>query len=143
MTISWKQAVPVFFLGLLMGAAGGSWAHRIAARRFMAGGPPRPERMLENLSRELKLDGGQKDALKKVLDAQHERMLAFHKETSARFEEFRRSFESDVKKILTPEQQARFEALSARWQKRHGLPGAGACPVPPPPGTPPPPGERP
>jgi hypothetical protein len=85
MSISWKQAVPVFALGLLLGAAGGSWAHRMAVRRFMRDGLPRPERMLDNLSRELKLDAGQKDALKKVLEAQHEKMQVFHLEAAAKF----------------------------------------------------------
>jgi len=123
MRISWKQAVPVFILGLVLGAAVGSWAHRAAVRRFMKGGVHRPERMLENLSRQLKLDPAQKDAMKKVLDSQHERLQAFHKETSAKFEEFRLSFEADVKKILTPEQQALFDKLCARWKFGHPRPG--------------------
>ena len=115
MRIYWKQAVPVFVLGLILGAAAGSWAHRAAFRRFAKEGPG-TERMLARQSRELKLDAGQQEAVRKVLESQHAQMKALHQETAAKFEELSASFKGEVKKALSPEQQAKFEAMTARWE---------------------------
>ncbi|MFA5139410.1 MAG: hypothetical protein WC728_09275 [Elusimicrobiota bacterium] len=121
MRICWKQVIPVFVLGLVLGAAMGSWCHRAMFRKLMKGGP-NSEWMLKKLGRDLELDAGQKEALKKVLDVKHEEMRAFHKETGERFRQMRASFEADIKKVLTPEQQAEFDALSIRWKTRHPAP---------------------
>ncbi|OGR60197.1 MAG: hypothetical protein A2X36_03470 [Elusimicrobia bacterium GWA2_69_24] len=74
--------------------------------------------MVEKFSRELKLDAAQKDAVRAVLESRRESMRAFKKETGARFDEIRLSMDSEIKKVLTPEQQKAFDAMHERMAAR-------------------------
>jgi len=124
MKINWKQVVPVFVIGLVLGAAIGSWVHRAASHYFMKNGP-HADRMLEKLSRGLNLDTAQKDAVRAVLDSQRTKMEALHQETSSKFNDIRLSFNAEIKKLLRPEQQKIFDAVAARWEARRTPPHLG------------------
>ena len=112
---AWKQILPAFVLGLVFGAALGSWAHRTAVRRF-AGDGHASKRMLEKFSKELKLDAGQKEAVRVILESRRDEMKAFRQETHKKFDALRLAMHADIKKILTPEQQTRFAGMAARWE---------------------------
>ncbi|HAH05734.1 MAG TPA: hypothetical protein DCM05_04275 [Elusimicrobia bacterium] len=135
MKIHWKQVVPFFLLGLLLGAAFGSWAHRAALRKFRGGGPkPNHARMFERLSRQLALDEGQRTAIRAVMDGQRAQMQALQQRNAQEFEAQRLAFKTEILKSLRPEQRERFEAFTARWEKRQRRgPGGGMMPPPPPP----------
>lgn len=118
-----RHSIPLFILGLLLGAALGSWGHRAAVRCFMR--PPEPGRMIEHLSRELKLDPSQKEAVRAVFEARRGQAEAMRKEHEARFEAMRVEVRAELAKVLRPEQLARFDELAARREhrmRREGFP---------------------
>ncbi|MFA6091947.1 MAG: hypothetical protein WCU88_04925 [Elusimicrobiota bacterium] len=117
MNISWKRMFPIFILGLVLGAAAGSWLQRTAARRFMRG--PDPAKMASRLSKQLSLDARQHEALLTLLEGRRAQLDAMRTEGHQKFEALRASTDAEVRKLLTPEQQPKFDALIARWEARH------------------------
>lgn len=108
MRFDWKQVLPALLLGCLLGF----WTGAILGHRRA---PRGPERMLDKFSRELRLEAGQRDSVKTVLetfrprfDAQNERLL-----------ELRMDMNKEIAKLLDPEQQKRFQEMQARWEARH------------------------
>lgn len=116
MNVDWKRLAPVFLVGLALGASLGSWAQRAAFRHYREGS--RSERMLKRLSRDLKLDDAQKEAVKAALEAKRREIDALHEQTFSKFAALRLSANAEVRKVLTPEQQKSFDELSARWEAR-------------------------
>jgi hypothetical protein len=105
-------------LGCLIGLWGGAWLHRAALHHARTCASD-TQKSLAKLSAELKLDAGQKEAVRAVLESYRAQMKALHDGSSKRFEEIRASMRSDVAKLLNPEQQLRFQDMQARWDARH------------------------
>jgi Spy/CpxP family protein refolding chaperone len=70
--------------------------------------------LLDRLERELQLTPEQRSALEPIFNERRKRLETVHGEIIARAEEERRTLEAEIKKVLTPEQQKRFE----RWRRR-------------------------
>ena len=109
--------------GLLVGAAGGWWAGRdLFPRRWSW--EQRYEKMLERFSSELKLTPEQKGQVKVLLDAKRKKMEALKDEVRPRREEVRQATRTEIRKLLSPEQQTKFDRMEKEWQarraKRHG-----------------------
>lgn len=107
MRIDWKQAGPALLLGALLGAAGGSWLQRAAARRWRGD----PQRVVERMARQLELDETQKKAVAGALEARR-----------ARLEELRAATREEIRKVLNEEQKSRFDQMEARREARRGRP---------------------
>ena len=120
----------IFLLGLLSGAAGFYVGQRsIFPPRFGWGGA-RAGGGLDHLTRELKLDAEQRRKIEAILDGRRARMQQF-------LEEGR----SEIRAVLTPDQQAIFDKMPHDHGGRHGWrpePPPGEPPPGPPPGPPPP-----
>ena len=109
--------------GLLVGAAGGWWAGRdLFPRRW--GWEQRYEKMLERFGVELKLTPEQKEQVKVLLEAKRRKMEALRTEIRPRREEIRQSTQAEIRKLLSPEQQTKFDRMEKEWQarraKKHG-----------------------
>jgi hypothetical protein len=74
------------------------------------GGPP-PEVLLERLDSELQLTPDQHGRVKTVLDARRERLDRLQREIRGRFENEQRELRDEIRAVLTPEQQPKFD----RW----------------------------
>ena len=127
----------IFMLGLLSGAAGFYLGQRsFFPPRFGWAGPggPRPGGGLDHLTRELKLDADQRRKIEAILEGRRGRMQQF-------LEEGR----SEIRALLTPDQQAIFDKMPHDHGGRHGwrpdLPPGGPPPDLPPGDGPPPPGN--
>ena len=138
MNIPWKIVIPVFLAGLLAGAAGGSWAQRAAFRHFRSGGPMAPRRFIDHFSRELSLDETQRVAVQAIFEKHAPQLEALRLRTAGEFDAIRKSMDEEIKQKLNPDQQRRFEEMTARFMKRMPLPPMAGMP-PPPGGMPPPP----
>ncbi|GAA5110785.1 Spy/CpxP family protein refolding chaperone [Alloalcanivorax gelatiniphagus] len=72
---------------------------------------PNPDRMVEHMAKELDLNADQQARIKTIMEEQGKKMRALHDET-----------ESRVKAVLTPEQQAKAEAMRdkrrEKWEER-------------------------
>ena len=122
------KTAAVFLLGLVLGAAAGSWGQRAMMRRFLRRGPD-PKRMVEHLTRALSLDEGQRSAVASIVESRRAEFDGVRKDTVARLEALRASTDAEIEKVLRPDQAAKFAELRKR-RRRFGPPPAG---VPPPP----------
>lgn len=118
MRLDWKQIVPALLLGCLIGIWGGAWLHRMGLRHMRTDASD-TQRLLIKFSSELKLEAGQQDAVKAVLESYRTQMKALHEDHAKRFEEIRTSMRNDIAKLLSPEQVKRFQAIQARWDAHH------------------------
>ncbi len=110
MNLQWKQIVPALLIGCLLGLWAGFLLPKISGhwRRNGLG----TERLLNKFSKELSLDNAQRDAVKAVLESYSGKIKSFH-------EEIRASMNADIARLLSPEQQKKFEDLRTRWETRH------------------------
>lgn len=111
---SWKQLLPACLVSLVLGAAISCFGMRAAMRHFRYDSA----RMFELISRELALDAGQKAAVKTILDANSLKLKALREETRGRFDALRQSMHAEIKKVLSAEQQAKFDAIVAKHEER-------------------------
>jgi Spy/CpxP family protein refolding chaperone len=72
--------------------------------------------MAERLSQVLELTPTQRDRLDEVLKASRARAAITQREVRARFEDEQRTLHSQIRQILTPDQQVRFD----RWVEQVG-----------------------
>jgi Spy/CpxP family protein refolding chaperone len=120
--IRWSQVVISFLLGCIVTAA---VFH--SRQRFWNPDPKgRYERMLERFSRELNLSDEQKPRVAAVFEEKRKKIEAIRTEVGPRFEEVRRNASEEIRRILTPEQQVKFEEMErkhaemrSRWHE-HG-----------------------
>lgn len=117
MRLNWKQILPALLIGCLAGFWGNTLLRSIGHRRPSA---PNVENMLEKFSAELRLDPGQKAALKIVLEQQVPRFSAMRTRTDEELKQMRSSMNGEIDKLLKPEQQKLFQQMQARWETRHG-----------------------
>lgn len=110
MTIERRAASVVFVLGLLAGAALGSWGQRLMYHRRLTRTRD-PKKYLEKLTNELKLDDGQKSVLLATMTAHKSQMDALKKDCVDRYESIRGAVRSEIAKSLTPEQRVKYEAM--------------------------------
>ncbi|MDE2141060.1 MAG: hypothetical protein KGL74_03320 [Elusimicrobia bacterium] len=126
-----RAALTTFLLGLILGAAAGSWGQRAMFRRFIKKGPDAAH-MIRRLDRELSLNETQKSAILAILGARRAEIEAVKKDARSRFEAMRAATDADIRKTLQPDQQAKFDAMTARWQARMREREKNGGPPPPP-----------
>jgi Spy/CpxP family protein refolding chaperone len=111
--------------GVLMGRRMGPPPPRAdggAGMRGPAGAPlPPPGRLIERLDRDLQLTGDQRQRIEAILEARRPRIEAVQKEVVARAEQEQREMQAEIRTVLTPEQQERFD----RWLAQRGRGGRG------------------
>lgn len=101
-----------------------------------------PEQHMEMLARRLNLTDAQKAQVKQLIEKHRSEIDAINNEKLTRDERMQKmkalhqQMQSEMKGILTPEQQKKFEQMHQNMRKgrRHGHRGPGNAPPPPPPG---------
>ena len=78
----------------------------------------RYEKMLERFDSRLQLTPEQKPQVRSVFESKRQKMEALRGEMRPKFQEIRRSTQEDLRKLLTPDQQKKFERMEAEWQVR-------------------------
>ncbi len=127
MKMPWKMSWHYVVIALLIGVIVGMGVNRFEAQEFY----PRTkhsgkmkERMIERLSSKLDLSAEQKTKVMAIFEAQKPKMMALEKEMHPKFEALRTETDQEIKKVLTPEQQKKFDQvkakMEARWKNRHG-----------------------
>jgi hypothetical protein len=115
-TSTWKAVV----LLLLAAALGGALGSAITARALehshgSRGGPGRgSDWYVDLLTRELDLTRPQQDSVRAVLRRRRGQMDSLWATLGPPMEQMREAIRSDVRTLLTPEQQSRFAKLTAR-----------------------------
>lgn len=86
------------------------------------GGPggPSPPVLLERLTRELDLTSDQRVRVETILRASRDRVEQLQRDVRIRFDEEQRSLHDDIRQVLTPEQQERFERIVQDGRRGRG-----------------------
>jgi Spy/CpxP family protein refolding chaperone len=112
----WLVVVGVFVLGCVTGASLDS------LYRLRASGDPRMEHKgrrdkgnrFEEMKRDLNLNDQQASAIQSIIEQSREKYRALRKETSPRFDAVRAEAQAQIRALLNPEQQQRFDAEIAK-----------------------------
>lgn len=124
--IKWHQIAISLLLGFALGTAFGQW-HAIGQfhKRWEKKGDMK-QYFLEKLDRDLRLSTDQRKQIEAVFEAKHGEMLGLQAEFQPKFEALRRTAQAEIRKLLDPSQQEKFDEISAgmekRWKKRGHFP---------------------
>ncbi len=122
MKIVWKQVLVSFVLGVMVGAAGVHWCAPHTFHRHW-GGKEFQARMLRQFDSKLKLTPEQRSQVAEILDGKRQKIDVLRAEMRPKFEEIRTSTSAEIRSLLTPEQQKKFDAIQTEWEaeakKRH------------------------
>jgi Spy/CpxP family protein refolding chaperone len=122
---TWRAALllgAVFLGGVLAGSGGLVLAHR-AGLLAAPGGRRSTEAYLHRLTGDLKLTAQQQDSVRGILERYRPAMDSLRQDVDARFSALRASIRGEIKGVLTPEQQQRYDELTQRMdaeRKRTG-----------------------
>ena len=115
----WLVLVAVFVLGCATGVAlTGLYRSRASGDKPEARERAKNERF-ERMRSELKLTDQQTTAVRTILDETRNEYRALRTELRPRFEEPRLKARSRIRALLTPEQQQKFDALTAQQDAQH------------------------
>jgi Spy/CpxP family protein refolding chaperone len=114
--ISWKTLLAGFLIGLVAGGGWGAWYMNERGRQWDRPGG-REAKLLKEFTHELDLTDAQRKAVADILQAQREKIQAIRGEIKPRMEEIRERASGEIKLLLQPDQQKRFEVLKERMQE--------------------------
>ncbi len=103
MKLPWKYIFLAFLLGFFMGGTALLAMRHFYPRGFKTG----VDAPLKRFSGELALTEDQRTRIKTILAANREKMKIYR-------QEIRTATRADIRKLLTPDQQKRFDTLEAR-----------------------------
>lgn len=115
-----KIQVHQVLISLLIGLALGWGVSRWQGPCFL----PMPKQgdmkkhMMTKLSRELNLSADQKTKVEAIFDGHHPKMMALHEEMRPKFEVLKKEVHAEIRTVLDPEQQKKFEVFSAKMEER-------------------------
>lgn len=116
--MSRNQAVAAALLaGLLAGTWLGYSLDRSALRKMRKRGP-HVERIVQRLTRDLKLDESQVAKVREAMEARRPRYEALRKEHEARFSALRAEIDADIEKLLTEDQKKAFAESRLEWERK-------------------------
>lgn len=120
--LSWNQILISLLIGAALGIPLGKWQAQgdFSGRHWKKG--EMKQHMLERFSRELQLNEKQKVQVSAIFENKHVQMEALREEMKPKFEALRTATQNEIRPLLTPDQQIRFDALNEemekRWKKR-------------------------
>lgn len=116
MKLHWHQILISLLIGILAGYGAAQWKTCQMRDHWKKGNMK--QMIVAKLDKELGLTSDQKKQITAIFEAQHPRMIAIHEEMRPKFESIKQKTQEDIRKVLTPEQQPKFDALNAKWEQR-------------------------
>ena len=119
MKYAWRQIAVGFLLGALVGGIAGNQSCAPPFHRPWSGAREHTQaKMLAKFNAKLNLSSEQQQKVSVILQQKRGRIDALRGEMRPKFEEIRNSTRSEIRQILTPEQQAKFDAMIAEREAR-------------------------
>jgi Spy/CpxP family protein refolding chaperone len=115
MRLQWRQILISALVGFALGAVSVAW---YLEYRDTGGGEDHYSRMQERFSSRLDLTPEQKQQIGAILEDMRQKVSALRTEIRPRFEEIRRAVREEIRSLLTPEQQKKFDAMQSEWESR-------------------------
>lgn len=123
--IKWNQVVVAFLLGAFVTAGVIRWRCGVP---WPVRGEARHHYLLKKFSTRLNLTEEQKQKVGAILEAKREKIRTIRHDMKPRFDEIWQNTREEIRQVLNPEQQKKFEALNAeleehwkrkrRWKER-------------------------
>ena len=107
--------VTLFVVGVCVGGLG---MHLVDTHRVRDSVPPGGERFIGRLERELNLTDEQRQRIDEIVEQSRREGDALHREMLPRVREHMRATREQIRDVLTPEQQVRFEELNRQYRRR-------------------------
>jgi len=137
-----KKLIVLSALAMALTLVGFSaWAQMGAGPEGGMGGHGQPmsaDQRLQMMTKQLNLTADQQEKIKPMLESQNQQMQALHQDTSlsqedrmSKMREIRQSTNEQIKSVLNPDQQQKFEQMSSRQGRGHGGPPPGQSAPPP------------
>ena len=117
MALAWRQTVPAFVLGAALGLAAGRWCSPWP-HPGRWGGRQVQQQMLKDFSKTLRLTPEQRQRVGEMLEAKRQNMEALRAEVRPKFEVLRETTRTEIRQLLTPEQQHTFDVMDAKLEAR-------------------------
>ena len=117
MTLAAKQILVGLAFGAVIGAVGAHWIVPCYFHRQWTPGKFQA-RMLERLNSKLSLTPEQRTQVAAILDGKREKIQALRAQIRPQFKEIRASTSAEIRRILTPEQQKKFDVMNAKWEEK-------------------------
>ncbi len=118
MKFAWKELV----IGLLVGVIAGGWfmSAKDPFGSWKPGGDRQKfhQRMMDKFTSELQLTHDQQAQVSVILEDTRAKVNALREASRPKFEEIRNASKAQISKLLTPEQNAKFEIMNARMEAR-------------------------
>jgi len=111
MKVCWKSSILIVLIGWFLGAASG-----LLIMRYCHSMHPLHGRMRDRLVRELSLTSAQKTQVDAILQDSHQKMDGVYTQANQQLEDIRKATRAQIRQLLTPEQQAKFDQLIAKHQ---------------------------
>src|SRR5262245_24768761 len=115
MKLAWKQILVAFVIGAVAGVVVSPFCMESMHKR-MSG--HMKDKMLSKFDRELKLTPDQKQKVSAILDSAKTKFVALKKEMRPKFDELRAATRAEIRVVLTPEQQAKFDVIADQFEKK-------------------------
>ncbi len=110
-------------VGMGIGRKLGYERHLAYVERFGPRGEESRQHALAVLSRSLRLSKEQTEKIGNILDAARAKGEAIKKETLKNFATIKETINTEIKAVLTPDQQVKFNQLMTEREQREGLGG--------------------
>ena len=117
MTRARKQLLVTFVFGAIVGVVGMYVSAPSYLHRHWDSGQFQT-RLLQRFSSKLKLAPEQRTQVAAILEAKRQKIDALRADIRPKFEEIRTSTAADIRKLLTLEQQQKFDVMQAEWESR-------------------------
>ena len=125
-TMSWNQVLISLLIGFVAGSFYTDWRreHHFGMQGGMhcRGGKDMKQFMVKRFTRELHLSPDQSQKVEAVFEKRRPQMTALSKEMRPKFEALRSETQAEIRPILTPDQQKKFDEMNRRmeekWEKR-------------------------
>lgn len=115
------SAALLLILTFLLGGITGAVSYSLYQNHVAAANPkPNSSRdPVNELAQALKLDAGQKETLKKIMDQSRDRYHALSQQIRPQYEAIRNETRQQIRQILYEEQKTRFEDFLKDLDRRH------------------------
>jgi uncharacterized membrane protein len=118
------SAAMVLVCVFLMGGIAGAVTFYLLRNHVIAAGPrggppPGPRDIVEQMAKDLKLEGDQKDRLRAILTQGRERLKALSQQYDPQYQAIRDETRRSIRLILHDDQKAQFEKIVREIDQRH------------------------
>ena len=118
MKLNWKQISVALVLGAILGALGTTQCPLFGPHGFGRNPEKMHHHMMAQFTSKLQLTPDQQQKVSAILEDTRTRITALRGETRPKFEAIRASTKARIRELLTPEQQKKFDLMTAKMEAR-------------------------